>query len=493
LFFLFPKCNDSYDSQPLQPINSIATGQKFYSDYVSVGQDVLLGLILAADYMNVKPLLDLTCVAIARLILQESTEVMTERSRLAKILFKTKHGPAHIIMSYFLTNDLEAIFAEYCEKAELIFTSLSNQYSNIMGKISLWKTASEIPLELEEQLPPGTLEDLKGVLEAKLIMSLAVIFRETCLTEIFEKLSDGRGCPRVLQTIEMKMAPVNQLLKKMETIAADNERLGKSRSFYLSWIARTRSEETVTTLLETALGMMKETMKVNVQTARAITEKDFVAVDTLEKKVLDLQQRVIVLLRDWATFFRGIIRELRNTVQENDPGDQTLVKTLGKASEHVNFAVAWYSNAAEGRTRRSANAANAFELASQYALLAAEAAIEENAFDAGNNFFFAGEEEASAGYLFSDAFMVRASGNEKSAQAHEKSAKIALKAAEAYLSKNSTRTEKLRVESSEATFAVCLRNRQSAAAEQRKQREAESHVVAFSTQSQAQKKGSAQS
>jgi hypothetical protein len=461
-------------------------------DYLPVDQDMLLELVLAADYMNVKPLLDWICVVIAKLITQESIEVTTKRSTLSKIIFKTKHGPAHIIMSYLLTNDPEAIFEEYCEKAEVIFAKLSNHHNKVVGKVSLWRTVSEIPPSLEEQLPPGALEELKGVLEAKSVMSLATTFRETCLTEIFEKISTGRGCLHVLQTIEMQMAPVNKLLKKMEAIAAEIERLGKSRSFYLSWIARIRSEDTATTLLETTLAMMKEAMEVNVQTARATTEKDFVAVDALEKKALVLEQKFIVPLREWAVFFRGIIRELRNTVQENDPVDHILAKNLGKSLEHVTHAIAWYSRAAEGRARGSGKEANALELASQYALLAAEAVIEENISDAGNNFFFAGEEASSAGYLFSDAFTVRASGNEKSAQAHEKSANIALKAAEAYLSKDLTRASKLSVASSEAALAVGLRNRQTAAAEQRKQREAESRVAAFSAQSQAVKKGSAQ-
>jgi S-phase kinase-associated protein 1 len=35
--------------------------QEWYSNFVSVEQEILFELILAANYMDIKPLLDLTC------------------------------------------------------------------------------------------------------------------------------------------------------------------------------------------------------------------------------------------------------------------------------------------------------------------------------------------------------------------------------------------------------------------------------------------------
>jgi S-phase kinase-associated protein 1 len=63
--------------------------QKWYADYVNVEQVVLFELILAANYMDVKPLLDLTCATVARMIKGKtpkkyeppSTLSMTSRQR----------------------------------------------------------------------------------------------------------------------------------------------------------------------------------------------------------------------------------------------------------------------------------------------------------------------------------------------------------------------------------------------------------------------------
>jgi S-phase kinase-associated protein 1 len=42
--------------------------QQWYADYVNVEQGLLFELISAANYMDIKPLLDLTCLAVVSMI-----------------------------------------------------------------------------------------------------------------------------------------------------------------------------------------------------------------------------------------------------------------------------------------------------------------------------------------------------------------------------------------------------------------------------------------
>ena len=48
--------------------------QEWYANFVAVDQDVLFELILAANYMDIKPLLDLTCATVASLIKGKNAE-----------------------------------------------------------------------------------------------------------------------------------------------------------------------------------------------------------------------------------------------------------------------------------------------------------------------------------------------------------------------------------------------------------------------------------
>jgi S-phase kinase-associated protein 1 len=48
------------------PISSMV--QKFYGDFIEVPDETLYELVLAANYMDIKPLLDLTCATVANSI-----------------------------------------------------------------------------------------------------------------------------------------------------------------------------------------------------------------------------------------------------------------------------------------------------------------------------------------------------------------------------------------------------------------------------------------
>jgi S-phase kinase-associated protein 1 len=60
--------------KPLKSANMAEVVQPWYAEYVNVEQDVLFELILAANYMDIKPLLDLTCASVASLIKGKSPE-----------------------------------------------------------------------------------------------------------------------------------------------------------------------------------------------------------------------------------------------------------------------------------------------------------------------------------------------------------------------------------------------------------------------------------
>jgi S-phase kinase-associated protein 1 len=54
--------------KPLKSANMKEVVQEWYSDFISVEQEVLFELILAANYMDIKALLDLTCATVASMI-----------------------------------------------------------------------------------------------------------------------------------------------------------------------------------------------------------------------------------------------------------------------------------------------------------------------------------------------------------------------------------------------------------------------------------------
>lgn len=56
------------DPQPLKSANMHEVVQDWYANFVAVDQELLFELILAANYMDIKPLLDLTCATVASMI-----------------------------------------------------------------------------------------------------------------------------------------------------------------------------------------------------------------------------------------------------------------------------------------------------------------------------------------------------------------------------------------------------------------------------------------
>mmetsp|Transcript_14118 Transcript_14118/g.47648 ORF Transcript_14118/g.47648 Transcript_14118/m.47648 type:complete len:186 (-) Transcript_14118:163-720(-) len=60
--------------KPLKSSNMSEVVQEWYATFVSVEQEVLFELILAANYMDIKPLLDLTCACVASMIKGKTPE-----------------------------------------------------------------------------------------------------------------------------------------------------------------------------------------------------------------------------------------------------------------------------------------------------------------------------------------------------------------------------------------------------------------------------------
>ncbi|GMI58476.1 hypothetical protein ScalyP_jg1697 [Parmales sp. scaly parma] len=60
-----------------KPLRSAVMGevvQEWYANFVNVEQEILFELILAANYMDIKPLLDLTCATVASMIKGKTPE-----------------------------------------------------------------------------------------------------------------------------------------------------------------------------------------------------------------------------------------------------------------------------------------------------------------------------------------------------------------------------------------------------------------------------------
>jgi S-phase kinase-associated protein 1 len=60
--------------KPLKSANMADVVQKWYADFVDLEQVLLFELILAANYMDIKPLLDLTCATVASMIKGKTPE-----------------------------------------------------------------------------------------------------------------------------------------------------------------------------------------------------------------------------------------------------------------------------------------------------------------------------------------------------------------------------------------------------------------------------------
>ena len=60
--------------KPLKSANMGEVVQEWYATYVDVEQEILFELILAANFMDIKPLLDLTCATVASMIKGKTPE-----------------------------------------------------------------------------------------------------------------------------------------------------------------------------------------------------------------------------------------------------------------------------------------------------------------------------------------------------------------------------------------------------------------------------------
>merc|ERR1712216_439838 len=60
--------------KPLKSANMHEVVQEWYANYVDVDQELPFELILAANYMDIKPLLDLTCATVASMIKGKTPE-----------------------------------------------------------------------------------------------------------------------------------------------------------------------------------------------------------------------------------------------------------------------------------------------------------------------------------------------------------------------------------------------------------------------------------
>lgn len=60
--------------QPLKSAQMSEVVQEWYANFVNVEQEVLFELILAANFMDIKPLLDLTCATVASMIKGKTPE-----------------------------------------------------------------------------------------------------------------------------------------------------------------------------------------------------------------------------------------------------------------------------------------------------------------------------------------------------------------------------------------------------------------------------------
>jgi len=69
--------------KPLKSANMHEVVTKWDADYVDVDQELLFELILAANYMDIKPLLDLTCAKVASMIKGKTPEQIRKAFNIA--------------------------------------------------------------------------------------------------------------------------------------------------------------------------------------------------------------------------------------------------------------------------------------------------------------------------------------------------------------------------------------------------------------------------
>jgi S-phase kinase-associated protein 1 len=60
--------------KPLKSSNMNEVVQEWYADFVNVEQEILFELILAANFMDIKPLLELSCATVASMVKGKTTE-----------------------------------------------------------------------------------------------------------------------------------------------------------------------------------------------------------------------------------------------------------------------------------------------------------------------------------------------------------------------------------------------------------------------------------
>lgn len=60
--------------KPLKSTNMQDVVQQRYADFIAVEHELLFEMVLAANFMDIKPLLDLSCAAVASLVKGKSTE-----------------------------------------------------------------------------------------------------------------------------------------------------------------------------------------------------------------------------------------------------------------------------------------------------------------------------------------------------------------------------------------------------------------------------------
>ena len=85
--------------KPLKSQNMADVVQKWYADFVDLEQVLLFELILAANYMDIKPLLDLTCATVASMI---KGKTVSRSMRVEKVVVSVK---PHLL--FFLLHSLK--------------------------------------------------------------------------------------------------------------------------------------------------------------------------------------------------------------------------------------------------------------------------------------------------------------------------------------------------------------------------------------------------
>lgn len=73
--------------KPLKSQNMADVVQEWYANFVDLEQVLLFELILAANYMDIKPLLDLTCATVASMIKGKTVSNIWHERRFRRLTF----------------------------------------------------------------------------------------------------------------------------------------------------------------------------------------------------------------------------------------------------------------------------------------------------------------------------------------------------------------------------------------------------------------------